>query len=179
MRPPGLPLLPRHGNGFQLRRLADGDLRAFQAYRHDEELGRYQGWSPMTDAEAAAFLAEMQAIPLLQPGQWTQLGIAEPDGRRLIGDIGLRIDADGGGAEIGFTLARDAQGRGIATAAVGDAIRLVFETGAAQRVLGIADARNAASIRLLERVGMRRLAIRHTRFRGEACVEHVYAVARP
>jgi RimJ/RimL family protein N-acetyltransferase len=45
-------------------------------------------------------------------------------------------------------------------------------------VLGITDARNLASIALLERVGMRALEARHAIFRGEACVEVVYALPR-
>ena len=42
-----------------LRRLGVGDLAAFQAYRLDPELGRYQGWSPMSPAEATDFLSAM------------------------------------------------------------------------------------------------------------------------
>jgi hypothetical protein len=50
------------GDGFVLRRLATADLAAFQAYRTDAALGRYQGWSPMTDAEARAFLEERRGV---------------------------------------------------------------------------------------------------------------------
>jgi [ribosomal protein S5]-alanine N-acetyltransferase len=170
--------LPRLGEGFMLRRLSIEDLTAFQVYRHDAELGRYQGWTAMSDEHAGAFLAEMHAAPFLQPGAWTQIGIAQPDSQRLIGDIGLFLDAHGLGAEIGFTLARQAQGRGVATAAVRAAIDLIFESSAAQHVVGTTDARNCASMRLLERVGMRITQTTNTLFRGEPCVEYVYAVAR-
>lgn len=178
MRTPGVDTLPRLGSGFMLRRLSTDDLAAFQAYRHDPELGRYQGWSPMSDAEASAFLTEMHTAPLPNPGSWTQMAIAEPTTQRLIGDIGVFLDQDGRYAEIGFTLARHAQGHGVGTAAVREAIRLIFESSAADRVCGITDARNTASIRLLERVGMRRVETKNAIFRGEPCVEHVYAVVR-
>lgn len=170
--------LPRHGNGFILRRLSREDLPEFQAYRHDPELGRYQGWSALSDPEAIDFLGEMNVTPLFGFGSWTQIGIADPHTQRLIGDIGVFLDEEGRGAEVGFTLARHAQGRGIATAAVREAIELLFALTRADRVLGITDARNSASIRLLERVGMRRIETTQAVFRGEPCVEHVYALCR-
>lgn len=170
--------LPRIVNGVALRRLATTDLAAFQAYRHDSALGQYQGWVATSDAEATSFLTEMNTIALLEPGTWSQIGIADVDNQILIGDIGLFLTSDGLHAEIGFTLRRASQGQGIATAAVQEAIKLVFEQTKAEQVLGITDARNLASIRLLERVGMRWTESRSTVFRDEACVEHVYAITR-
>lgn len=170
--------LPRHGDGIVLRRLHTSDLAAFQTYRADPDLGRYQGWSSMTDAQALAFLQDVQSAPLFQAGEWMQIGIAEPESLALLGDIGLFLSDDASEAEIGFTLARPAHGRGLATAAVGAALQLVFEATAVRRVLGITDARNHASIRLLERVGLRRIEERHTVFRGEPCIEWVYALGR-
>jgi RimJ/RimL family protein N-acetyltransferase len=171
--------LPRFGNGFVLRRLRADDLAEFQAYRRDPELGRYQGWLPVSDEEALAFLREMNAAPLLNPGCWTQIGIAEPDNQGLIGDIGIFLTQDGRRAEIGFTLARHAQGRGVATAAVREAVDLIFASSSAvDRACAITDARNDASVQLLERVGMLRTEAMPTVFRGEPCIEVVYAVDR-
>jgi [ribosomal protein S5]-alanine N-acetyltransferase len=170
--------LPRFGAGVTLRRLAASDLAAFQAYRANTELGRYQGWSAMPDAQAREFLEEMSKVPLFRPGEWAQVGIAEPEGLALLGDIGLFLAEDSHHAEIGFTLARSAHGRGLATVAVREAVRLVFQFTAVDRVLGITDARNHASVGVLERVGMRKLGERTTVFRGESCVEYMYAVAR-
>lgn len=161
-----------------LRRLGVGDLEAFQAYRLEPELGRYQGWSPMGPAEAAEFLSAMGRSTLFVAGAWSQVGIAGGSDPRLIGDIGLFLSQDMRQVEVGVTLRSQSQRRGMATAALRAAIALAFEHTAAERVLGITDARNLASVRLLERVGMRRVETRPTMFRGEACVEHVYAVAR-
>jgi len=161
-----------------LRRLAAGDLHAFQGYRHDAKVQRYQGWQPLQDSDALAFLEEMATAPLFQRGQWVQIGIADARDGALIGDIGICTSADGESAEIGFTVCPQSQGRGHGTDAVGQAIRLLFECTAAARIVGVADSRNSASIRLLERVGMRRVATRHTVFNGEPCIEHTYAVSR-
>lgn len=172
-------MVPVSTGSILLRRLTPGDLPDFQSYRQDPELGRYQGWIPTPDADARDFLAHMHAAPLLQPATWCQLGIADAATDTLIGDIGLLLSRDQAQAEIGFSLARPWQGRGLATAAVQAAIALVFEYTPAARVIAAVDARNTASIRLLERLGMQRIDSRSARFRGETCVEHVYAMARP
>ena len=170
--------LPRFANDVVLRRLAASDLPAFQAYRHDPLLAQYQGWAAKSDAEASAFLTNMSAVTLLQPGIWSQIGIADPDGDCLIGDVGLFLAPDGHQSEIGVTLRRQSQGRGIATAAVREAINLVFEQTNADQVVGIADARNLQSIRLLQRVGMHMAESRGAIIREQPCVEHIYAISR-
>lgn len=132
----------------------------------------------MSEAEALSFLAEMSEAPLFTTGDWVQLGIAERETDQLIGDIGIFVSADGLNGEIGFTLAPAAQGRGVATAAVRQALQLLFGATCVKQVLGITDSRNVRSVRLLERVGFRHQESRSTVFRGEPCVEEVYALAR-
>jgi aminoglycoside 6'-N-acetyltransferase len=132
----------------------------------------------MTDDEARRFLGEMNQVPLLRPGKWAQLAIGEVGSSALLGDIGLYLAGDSRHAEIGFTLARTAQGRGLATAAVREAVQLVFELTSVERVLGITDARNHASIGVLERVGMHKQDERSALFRGEPCLEYVYVMPR-
>lgn len=175
----GADPLPRHAGACILRRLEAADLAAFQAYRQDPIVARYQGWTTQSDAGALEFLDGMKAARLLQPGIWSQIGIAGCDRASLLGDIGLLLAGDGTQVEIGFTLGRESQGRGIATAAVREAIDLVFEQTGAGRVVAITDARNTPSIRLLQRVGMHVAGSRDTVFREEPCVEHVYAILRP
>lgn len=163
---------------MKLRRLRATDLTAFQAYRGDPEVGRWQGWTPKPDAEALAFLSEMAAAPLFAPGRWTQIGIADPLTDELLGDLGIHVGADGRTAEFGFTLARTAQGRGIASAAVRAAIAMVLTQTAVERIHAQTDARNTACIRLLDRLGARLLERIDTEFRGEPCVELRYLLAQ-
>lgn len=174
-----IDLLPRVGGGIALRRLAATDLADFQSYRKDPEVGRYQGWVPTPDREARAFLDHMNQAALLQPGTWCQVGIADANSHTLIGDIGLILAGDASRVDIGFTLGRPHQGRGLATAAVREAIALVFENTTASNVVGIADARNAPSIRLLERVGMQRVETRSAMSKGRRCTEFVYTMSKP
>lgn len=164
-----LPLLTAH---TRLRRLAVADLPRFQAYRNDAETGRWQGWQPMDDAAALAFLHEMSTSPFGTPGRWFQLAIAERDSDALIGDIGVQLHGCGGQvAELGFTLAPPAQGRGLATEAVQALVSWLLAHSAAQRVVAVADTRNAASLRLLQRLGMRPFATLPALFRGQPCLE--------
>lgn len=170
--------LPRMAGDALLRRLAPSDLRDFQAYRQDAELARFQGWVPTPDDDAREFLRHMGAAELLRPGVWCQIGIARASDQVLVGDIGLLLSGDATRLEIGFTLSRAAQGRGLATAAVREAIAMVFAHTPARQVIGIADVRNLPSLRLLERVGMLRVETRTVVSGGEPCTEHVHAVDR-
>jgi RimJ/RimL family protein N-acetyltransferase len=171
--------LPRTTARLVLRRFDARDLAAFQAYRCDPEVGRYQGWSVLDDAGAAAFLAGMAEVRIGVPGEWFQIAVADKSTDALVGDIGIGFDKDRAGVgEIGFSLAPSAQGRGLGTEAVRCALALLFESGQVVVVEGITDARNAPSIRLLERIGMRLVRTQQTLFKGETCTERVYTVSR-
>ena len=169
---------PAAGATIVLRRLEPADLRAFQDYRSDAEVGRYQGWSPMTDAAATVFIASMNAAAPFRKGEWLQVGIAHGRTGRLLGDMGLHLNDDGAEGEIGFTLARAEQSRGAGADAVNVALGLFFSCTDVVRVIGVTDARNEPSIRLLERVGMQRIKTAAAIFRGEPCVEYTYAIER-
>jgi aminoglycoside 6'-N-acetyltransferase len=169
--------LPRGGARVRLRRLRADDLSHLAGYRADPVLARYQGWTPMSTEQALALLLQMQAAPAFVAGEWFQLGIADSDSDALLGDIGVRLQADGS-AEIGFTLARAAQGRGLATEALSLLVTLLFERADVRRIVGITDARNAASARLLLRLGLSHTRTLQASFRGEACTEWVFERAR-
>lgn len=164
--------------GGRVRCLRCSDRRAFQAYRGDEELGRYQGWEPMTDQEAFDFLYSMSLVRGFTRGEWVQLGIAAEGSDWLIGDIGLYFSEGGRYGELGYTLRRASQGQGIATAAVGVAIELFFKETESEWIQAVTDERNGASVRLLERLGFCHAETRSVLFRGERCVELEYRLGR-
>ena len=80
--------------------------------------------------------------------------------------------------EIGYVLHPDHQGHGYATEAASLLLRLGFEELGLHRIVGRLDARNQASAKVLERLGMRREAyLRENEFvKGEWCDELVYAI---
>jgi aminoglycoside 6'-N-acetyltransferase len=162
-----------------LRPLRPADLAAFQAYRGDEAVGRYQGWSRQTDEEARAFIDAMSRLVPFPRGAWIQLAVALRGSDELLGDVGVRVAADGASAELGFTIAPRFQGRGLGSEALRAAIGLVFDRTEVAEVVCVTDARNNASIRLLERAGMQRVATAEAVFKGEPCIEHTYRMTRP
>jgi RimJ/RimL family protein N-acetyltransferase len=95
----------------------------------------------------------------------------------VIGDVSLTVGEHGQG-EIGFTLHPDHQGRGYATEAAEALLALAFEHYRLHRVVGRLEARNAASARVLEKLGMRREAhlIENEWVKGEWQSELVYAL---
>jgi RimJ/RimL family protein N-acetyltransferase len=171
--------VPRRAGRVVLRRLEPADLRRFQAYRHDPEVGRYQGWEPQPDQDVTQFIEAMSEVELFPRGTWVQLGIARGSTNELIGDVGVCVDADGQSAEIGFSITRDAQGAGLGTEAVRGLIQIIFELTEVTTVVAMSDERNAPAGRLLLRVGMRTTESKPTVFRGEPCVEHVWKITRP
>lgn len=136
-----------------LRRLTRADLVAFQAYRNDPDIARYQGWAKMDDEAALGFLEAMEAAPLLSPGAWCQIAIARPSDDLLIGDMGWFLSSDATEVELGITLARAHHGKGIATQAMREAVAQIFARTAVPRIVAYADVRNAPSCALLPRAG--------------------------
>lgn len=137
-----------------LRRMQPDDLAAFQAYRRDPEIARYQDWEVMDDTRAARFLHHCATVePLLQPGHWCQIAVAETASGALIGDMGLRLAEDEREGETGITLAAAHHGKGHAQRAMRLATGLMFDTTRIERIRAWADVRNTASVTLLRRVG--------------------------
>jgi RimJ/RimL family protein N-acetyltransferase len=170
--------LPSRRDRTVVRALRVSDLGRFHAYRADEALARFQGWTPMTVDEARAFLQATSAVTGLIAGDWIQLGVAEASTDQLIGDLGLFLAQDGRWAEVGFTLDPNSQGQGHATRAVLTAVDLVLASSAAAEIRAVTDARNDACIGVLQRAGFQFALQQQAVFKGEACTELVY-VYRP
>jgi RimJ/RimL family protein N-acetyltransferase len=164
-----------------IRRFNDSDLAPFMAYRNDPEVARYQSWDSCNEREARAFIREMKSARAGVPGEWFQFAIESIATQDLIGDCALRVDEhEPYRAEIGFTLAREHQGKGFASEAVSVLLDYAFGTLGLHRVVAIADCRNAPSVALLERVGMRREGhfLENVWFKRGWADEYLYAVLK-
>src|SRR5215203_4737721 len=166
---------------LRIRRFEDSDLAPFMAYRNDPEVARYQSWDSCDEQEARAFIREMQSARAGVPGEWFQFAIESNPTGDLIGDCALRVDEhESYRAEIGFTLAREYQGKGLASEAVSHLLDYAFDSLGLYRAIAIADCRNAPSVALLERVGMRREGyfLENVWFKGGWADEYLYAILK-
>src|SRR5215469_1450628 len=141
---------PLETTRLRLRHFKSADLSPFIAYRNDPAVARYQSWDGISEVEARAFLQEQKEIQPGLPGQWFQIAIELKEAGTLIGDCALKIaEDDPQQAEIGYTLSRAYQGRGMAAEAVARLLKYIFETLSLHRVIAIVDCENAASVALL------------------------------
>lgn len=162
-----------------MRRFRPEDAATLAAYRSDPEVARHQGWhAPFPVEQAEGFVASLGDEHPDTPGEWFQLALEELATGQHVGDVGLHTDADGRTATIGITLARPAQGRGLATEALVLLLDYLVRERGKHRVIADCDPRNHAVVALLERVGMRREAHhRESYWDGTAWTdEYVYAV---
>jgi RimJ/RimL family protein N-acetyltransferase len=78
---------------------------------------------------------------------------------RVVGEFMLRLtSAEHRQGEIGWSIHPDAQGRGLATEGGRAMLRLGFDEVGLHRIAAGCDPRNAASLRVMEHLGMRREA---------------------
>jgi RimJ/RimL family protein N-acetyltransferase len=142
-----------------LRTFCNADLEPFLAYRNDPEVYRYQGWkTPYLRTDAAEFIAQMKNAVPGTPGEWYQLAI-ELKGGGLVGDMAFHlVKSNPRQAYLGYTLSRAAWGQGYASEAAHKTLDYLFRVLDLHRVVADCDVDNAASIRLLEKLGFRREA---------------------
>jgi RimJ/RimL family protein N-acetyltransferase len=164
-----------------LRHFRDSDLAPFVAYRNDPEVARYQSWDSFDEREAKAFIREIGTAHPGVPGDWFQFAVEWKETGGLVGDCALQVDGqEPYRAELGFTLAREHQGKGFASEAVSRLLDYAFESLGLHRIFAIADCRNKPSSTLLERVGLRREGhfLESVWFKGEWSDEYLYAVLK-
>lgn len=164
-----------------LRRFADADLDAFLAYLNDPLVARYQTWESYTEQQARDVIAEQQSLEPGQPGRWFTFAVELKEIKCLIGHIALSVkEADRRQAEIGFTFAREYQGRGLAKEAAECALAYAFTELGLHRVVAVTDCENERSVALLGRLGMRREGhfIENIWFKGGWGSEYAYALLR-
>jgi RimJ/RimL family protein N-acetyltransferase len=164
-----------------LRRFRDSDLAPFVAYRNDPEVARYQSWDSFDDPEARAFILEMASAQPGVPGDWFQFAVESKETGELVGDCALQVDGqEPYRAELGFTLAREHQGKGFASEAVSYLLDYAFVSLDLHRIFALADCRNKPSWTLLERVGLRQEGhfLENVWFKGEWSDEYLYAVLK-
>ncbi|MCX5792614.1 MAG: GNAT family protein [Elusimicrobia bacterium] len=141
-----------------LRTVREEDVPAIYAYRSRADVGKYQTRYRRL-ADARRLIKRVRGIALNTPNTWHQLAVIEKSGGGLIGDLGIHFTGkENRQAEIAYTIAPEYQGKGYATEAVLRMMGFLFGKLRKHRLVATADPRNKSSIKLMERVGMRREA---------------------
>lgn len=143
-----------------LRGFTDADQAPFVALNRDRRVMRHlQGpWSPRRSAEMVERIEACWAAR-----GWGLWAVEVRETRTFVGWTGLwpAPDLPGGpGVEVGWRLARDAWGHGYAPEAAREALTYAFADVGLDEVVSYCAAGNAASLRVMAKMGLRRDAAR-------------------
>ena len=158
-----------------LRLMRADDLDDLHAQQSDPEVVRYQLFEPRTREEVAEKISQWQGDTIAKEGDFIQPAIVVDD--RLVGLIYFKLTSvENLTAEIGWALARDAQGKGYAREAASLVLDIAFGALGLHRVYAELDPRNEASVALCLRLGMRHEAhfVEDMMFKGEWADTGVY-----
>jgi len=165
---------------LRLRPFADSDLEAIYALQSNARVLRYWDSPPWSDrARARAFLDACRKME--QEGSGCRLAIELEATRSFIGWCSMfRWNPDFRSLGIGYCLDEPAWGNGYATEAVGAMLHWLYNELDLNRVEAELDTRNAASARVLEKLGFVREGLRREDciVNGEVSDSWIYGLLR-
>ena len=150
---------------------------AFYEYRSLPEVYEYQTFKPVDTKEAEDFISSVAEYPNLLD-TWFQLAVCIKNNNKLIGDIGIHFLEDDAQIEIGYTIAPDFQGQGYAIESLSAVINYLFSDLKKHRIIASVDPNNIKSIKLLDKLGMRKEAhfIKSIKMSGVWLDDCIYAI---
>ena len=170
--------LPLRTDRLVLRRFEAGDLDAFYAYHSLPETARFLPGEAKSYTKSMESVGKYANFVFEKEGDWICLAIEAADSPGLLGEVVLKWLPGYGQAEIGWSLAPEARGRGIASEAAAALLKLGFEELGFHRIDAKLDALNTASAALCERLGMRleSTQVDKWHYKGQWATEVVYAI---
>jgi RimJ/RimL family protein N-acetyltransferase len=147
--------LPIRTGRLVLRRFKGADLDAYHAYHSLPETARFLPGEAKSYTQSMECVGRYANFVFEKEGDWVCLAIEAVDAPGvLLGEVLLKWLPGRGQAEIGWSLAPEARGRGIGAEAAGALLRLGFEDLGFHRIDAKLDELNTASAALCERLGM-------------------------
>lgn len=162
-----------------LRDFEEQDWRDTHAYESDPEVVRYQSFPPLTPEASRDYIARDIAQRAQRPRRTYDLAVVPKEGVGVVGRCGLHISnlelAEG---VLWYILNRRYWGQGYIPEAARAMLAFGFGQLGLHRIWADTDPRNLASIRVLEKLGMRREAHlrENVRVKGEWCDTLIYAL---
>jgi RimJ/RimL family protein N-acetyltransferase len=171
---------PHRTARLALRSYAPGDLAAFHDLFSREDVCRYIPFGPLDLDQARSMLERrVRQTRIAADGDALLFAAADAATGRMVGEFMLRLTSGGSRqGEIGWALHPDVQGRGLATEGARELLRVGFVELGLHRITAACDLRHTASVRVMERLGMRREAefVENDFFKGEWTGEIVCAI---
>ncbi len=153
-----------------LREFVMDDAAAYFRMISDPDVTRYTGDDCKSMEEARARLEERVLRDYRERG-FGRLAAVDRQTRDVIGFAGLRYLDDAGEVDLGYRFFKEHWGKGLATEASRPILDHGFGTLHLTRIIGIADVANAASIRVLGKLGFR--FEKYTTFREHEVAWHI------
>lgn len=176
---PQQPWFPIRTRRLLLREARLSDYDDIHAYAVDPEVVRFMDWGPNTPQVTAQALGGWVAMSAQWPRDEVNLVMELLETGRAIGAIRLSIHSRADRtADFGYTLNKDYWRRGLGTEAASAVVETAFTTLGLHRVFATCDVRNAASYKVMEKLGMRRegTLLKNHEVRGRWRDTHVYAL---
>jgi RimJ/RimL family protein N-acetyltransferase len=174
------PSFPIETERLRLRLFAEADFEALLAMQSHPEVARWLYWEARdADAVRTALAGKLTSAELAADGDRISLAVVLRESGEVIGDCSLaQVSGEHRQAELGYIFNPGHHGRGYATEAARELLRLAFGELGFHRVFGRIEPRNTASARVLERLGMRQEAhlVENEFVKGEWQSEAVYAI---
>ena len=175
-----MPDLPLRTERLVLRAFRPDDLEPLLVFHSDPQSVRYVPYPPRDRSAVATVLQrKVLSTELRADGDLVELAVELAADGTVVGDVLLALRSrEHGTLEVGYIFSPAFAGRGYATEAVRALLGLAFGPLGARRVIARVDARNVASIALLERLGLRAEAhlVENEWLKGELTSEVDYAV---
>jgi RimJ/RimL family protein N-acetyltransferase len=138
-----------------LRDFRDSDFKSILAYASDPEVTRLMFYGPRDEADTRSYLNRMLETQSEKPRMVWELGVEHAASQLLIGGCDLTLQNERE-ADLGYILARHAWGLGYATEIVRALLHAGFTQLKLERIFAICEVSHRASIRVLEKSGLRR-----------------------
>ncbi len=136
------------------RAMTVDDAEAFYALNSHPEVMRFTGEPPILSVDdARRALDEYPDFDTVGYGRW---GCVLRETQSLIGFCGLKYLPELDAVDVGYRFLPEHWGQGLATEACAASLKFGLDTLRLRRIIGLVLPENAASIRVLEKCGMRR-----------------------
>jgi ribosomal-protein-alanine N-acetyltransferase len=171
--------VPLQTSRLQLRDFTDQDFEAVLAYSADPRVTKYLFFGPRDELSTQEYLEELLASQRERPRTRYELAVQESASGRVIGACDLSL-VEHNVMDLGYMLEMGSWGKGFATEISHALLDAAFSQLHVDQVISTVDINNRASIRVLEKVGMRWEAIyrRHRRAKNRWWDCHLFVMPR-